>query len=286
MMLTPHGVWCSTDHRLTAYPTGKLITDTSTKHVLLRCTDGAALVAYTGLGRVGKLDVSAWLRGVLRGESRTVDESLIDLREQATARIGRQAQIKRVPHAFVAGAFLGDRLWAIEIRNVRSVQDLEAGRIQPRFETAAFEVTEAGVVRAGGGAQAVGRDDLVQLEELASRRPRRATDFMKLLGDVNRRAAESGRRGAKTVSKSCTVVFMPPSGEGVEVEWYGPENERPQAPSAISHVHLGIDLAEVMAGMQEQMRLHAEGDLSEEELHKRWIDAGNRAIKPEDRRDP
>lgn len=135
-LVTPHGVWSSTDHRLTEHPSRRLITDSSVKHVVVRCPDGAALVSYTGLGRVARLDVSAWMREILRGESRTVDETLIDLREQATARFGMQACAIGVAHAFAIGAFVQGEPWWVEIRNMAAPTAVSAGGLQPGFETA------------------------------------------------------------------------------------------------------------------------------------------------------
>jgi hypothetical protein len=284
--VTPDGIWSSADHRLTSYPGGKLITDSSDKQLVAQCPDGSALVSYTGLGRVDGLDVSAWVREVLRGESRTVDEMLIDLREQATARIGRQAARARVPHAFIFGAFLRGRPWAGEIRNVRSLEDLAAGRVQSEFETAAFEVTGRSLIRAGSGHLAIQPHDLALLEKIGPRRPRRPEDFMRVLADVNRRAAESPRPASKTVSRACSVVFMPPSGHDVKREWFGPEEERHLAPPGFSHMLFGIDAGELMSTMFEQMALRKQGNLTEDELDKRYREGLNRAIQPKDRRTP
>jgi hypothetical protein len=229
-LVTPYGVWASTDHRLTAHPSGQLITDSSVKHVVIRSRDGAALVSYTGLGRVGGLDVSTWMREVLRGESRTVDETLIDLREQATARFGLQAKTVGVFHAFLAGAFIGGRPWAIEIKNLRPATPLIRGGLQPGFETAAMMADNPVLLIAGAGRDAVVETDRELLRRVSGRRPRRSEDYMRLLGDVSRRAAEGRHVAASTVSRSCSVVFMPPTGDGVKNEWYGPEEERHLAP--------------------------------------------------------
>jgi hypothetical protein len=191
-LAAPYGVWASADHRLATYPGGRLITDSSAKHVGFRCTDGTALVSYTGLGRgVGHLDVSKWMRQILRGESRTLDETFVDLREQATARFGLQARRINMQHAFLVGAFrLGDP-WILEIKNMTPQAGISLGGIQPGFVTAALSAEKPVLLVAGAGRDAILASDRELLVRIAQRRPRRPEDFMTVLGDVNRRAAES-----------------------------------------------------------------------------------------------
>jgi hypothetical protein len=54
--------------------------DYSIKHAIFRCPDGVALLAYAGQGRINSLDLSDWLRETLRGETRTLDQSVTDFR--------------------------------------------------------------------------------------------------------------------------------------------------------------------------------------------------------------
>ncbi len=285
-LVTPNGVWASTDHRLTQHPGGKVITDSSVKHVIVRGSDGAALVSYTGLGRVGALDVSAWMREVLRGESRTVDGTLIDLREQATARIGAQAKSLNIQHAFLAGAFLKERPWAVVITNMGSPAGPSSGRIQSAFETTAMPADEPVVFAAGSGRDAIVQADRELLHRVSGHKPRRPEEFMRLLGDVNRRAAESGHPGARLVSRACSVVFMPPSGDDVRREWYGPEEDRALAPTGFSHMLFGIDLGEMARPMIELSQALWSGEITEEEFSKRTEEAARKAVQPRQRRKP
>jgi hypothetical protein len=283
-LVTPYGAWASTDHRLTAYPGGAIITNSSVKHVVVKCQDGAALISYTGLGRLGNMDISRWMREVLRGESRTVDGTLIDLREQATARFGLQAQKVGVMHAFLAGAYIAGRPWAVEIRNVRPATAFSPVTIQPVFDTGAIKVDKGILIVAGSGRDAVLDRDRVLLTQIVHRKPRRPEEFMKLLADVNRRAAESRHPAAKTITRSCTVVFMPPSGDGVKNEWYGPEEDRHLAPSGFSHVFLGIDFGEMARPMMEYFKGLHEGRITQEEFNRRNVEAANRSVKARGRR--
>jgi hypothetical protein len=277
-LVTPHGTWASTDHRLTAYPGGTVITNSSVKHVVAACHDGAALISYTGLGRLGRIDISEWMRGVLRGESRTVDETLIDLRGQATARFGLQAQSVGVVHAFLAGAYLSGHPCVVEIRNLRPATAFSPAVIQPIFDTGAIKADNGVLLIAGGGRDAIVQRDRALLEKIIQRKPHRPEDYMKLLGDVNRRAAESHHPSAKTISRSCTVVFMPPSGEGVKNQWYGPDEERHLAPQGFSQVFRGIDLGEMMRPMMELTKDLRDGRITQEEFNRRMEEAGEKSV--------
>ncbi|MFF8437371.1 hypothetical protein [Streptomyces bacillaris] len=243
-------------------------------------------MSYTGLGRVDSLDVSTWMREVLRGESRTVDETFIDLREQATARIGTQAKSLNVPHAFLAGAFLGGRPWAVSITNLGSPTGPSPGSIQSVFETTALPADEPVVFAAGSGCDAIVQADRELLHRISTRKPRRPEEFMRLLGDVSRRAAESSHPGARLVSRSCSVMFMPPSGDDVKREWYGPDEDRALAPAGFSQMLFGIDLGELARPMIELSQALWDGDITEEEFSKRSEDAARKAVQPRQRRRP
>ena len=283
-LVTPNGVWGSTDHRLTTYPGGKLVTDSSVKHVVIRCPDGSALVSYTGLGRVGSLDVSEWMRGVLRGESRTLDETFVDLRQQATARLGAEAKVANVFHVFLAGAFLGGRPWAVEIKNLRPPSAFWSSGIRAEFETAAISVADSAVMGAGSGWDAVSAKDRELLKKISNRKPHNPEDFMRLLGDINRRAADQIRSGSRTVSRACSVVFMPPEGDGVRCEWYGPEEERHLAPKGFSQILFGIDLGEMVRPVLNNFQDLREGRISGEAFDRRIEEAGKNSVKPRGRR--
>lgn len=274
------GTWASVDHRLTEHPSGKLITDSSVKHFVTRNRDGGALISYTGLGRVGRLDLSAWVRGVLRGENRTVDETLIDLREQATARLGLYAHSYGIPHFFLAGAFLQGHPWAIEVKNTQPSSALGAGPTQPSFRTSAENAAKEPILLVGGsGRDAITPADAKLLEKVFRKRPRQPEEFMQLLADVNFRAAKSRHAASKTISASCTVVYMPPSGDGVKHQWYGPEAQRPQAPQGFSHIAFGLDLEEVAkAGRGFLM-----GKIPKEDLDTKAQQAAERALRPQGR---
>src|SRR6266536_320977 len=95
-IVAPWGVWQCSDQRaawvVRNQRTGELTVirtdDSSVKHIQFQCRDGAALLAYSGLSTVGTDDFSDWLRRLLRGQSRTVAETLIRIRAPAARQAG------------------------------------------------------------------------------------------------------------------------------------------------------------------------------------------------------
>ena len=109
-IVAPWGVWQCADHRLIWIDGGKVTDreDFSVKHMAVRCPDGVALITYSGIGALDrKLHVSDWMRELVRGDNRrTVDGTLIRIREAATMDLARPGKAHGVVHWFVAGVFL------------------------------------------------------------------------------------------------------------------------------------------------------------------------------------
>lgn len=209
------GVWQCSDHRLTSAVSGELVDDFSEKHLALRCRDGAALLAYAGLGRAGGVDVSQWLREILRGHSRTVDENLIAIRAAASTHLAPTG----IPHMFTAGAFLGGRGWLVQIRNFSAWPLTSRAQILPSFETHARPLAVGeGMFTMFGDMEAVSEKDKRLLIRVAGKRPRSPSEFSTLLAETNRRAGQV--RSRSTISPHCTTTFMPAAGEPVSTVFH------------------------------------------------------------------
>ena len=115
-LINRHGIWQSSDLRICDPRTKTLVDDYSIKHVGFRCPDGAALVTYAGVGRVKDVHLSDWIRQFVRGESYTVDQTLIQIRQRATEDLGELLLEKQIPHMFSIGAFLNGMPWVAQIR--------------------------------------------------------------------------------------------------------------------------------------------------------------------------
>ena len=91
------------------------------EHVVLRCADGVALIAYAGLALIdaglGLVEISDWVRESLRGETRLLEPSLVVLRVNATRDLGPLCRHLRLPHMFTIGILAAGVPWIVQIRN-------------------------------------------------------------------------------------------------------------------------------------------------------------------------
>jgi len=137
MIINPSGIWQYADYQGTDPYSGKVADDYLQKQIVLPCSDGSALMAFAGVGsvKVGykTASIAHWVLQILRGEDRTLDQSLILLRERATEDLG--------PHMFTVGAVLDGRLWAVQIRNFEATSSGEVLAIRREFSTVAREVS-------------------------------------------------------------------------------------------------------------------------------------------------
>jgi hypothetical protein len=147
--------------------------DDSVKHLQLLCKDGAALLAYSGLAKVGNDHISDCLRRLVRGQSRTVDETLIRIREQATATLAGPAATARIPHAFVIGTFVQGQPWVVAIVN----QERPDSSAVAQFRTEGLAADQPKALIVGKGRDAVSDEDRALVERVAKRRPKRPEDY-------------------------------------------------------------------------------------------------------------
>jgi hypothetical protein len=175
-MVAPWGLWQSSDYRLTNPRTGQVEDDASGKFMGIRCLDGAALITYTGIGRVGNESVTDWILKVLRGKyNLTVDQTLILIRESATQMFSKVARGYGL--TFNIGVFISSRPWAVIITNCRP-----DGSVQKNFETSAVCIDEhhPGVMITGVR-DAVSAVDIELLKKTARNRPRKAELYTSFL---------------------------------------------------------------------------------------------------------
>jgi hypothetical protein len=187
---------------------GRAADDVATKHIVLRCRDGAALIAYAGVGHTGGVEPCEWMEGVLRNERRTLDESLIVLREASTRELGPIAAREGIRHMFTVAAFFQSVPWLLQIRNF---QDL-ASPPRRTFESSCRKVSDGGgAVSSFGQFLPVSLQSRRTLEKVARTPPRTTDDFHAMLHAINRCTAQSpAARG--TVSLACTTTFLTPDG--------------------------------------------------------------------------
>ncbi len=251
--------------------------DYSIKHVILRCPDGAALLAYAGAGRINSLDLSDWLREILRGESRTLDQTCIHIRENATRDLAPLLRAPNIQHMFSIGAFLQGRPWVVQIRNF---DPLAGGIILNHFDTVAKEISHAGQgFIFGGDPGAVVPSDQKRLMTIAAKKPRHPKDFRKLLASINYRAAAS--KAGRSISRGCVTSYIPPAGEPFESEFHnttgGPRS------MIVPMLLFGIDLTEIQRTLMPTASLSSSSE-TELALNQTAVEqAGKRSVLPRNR---
>lgn len=247
-VINRHGVWQSSDFRLSDPRTGTIVDDYSMKQMAFRCQDGAFLLTYAGAGRVHSIDFPDWIRQFSRGESRTVDETLTLICERATADLGEILHKQSLRHMFSIGAFLMGVPWIVQIRNFRVSAAHGVGPVDAEFHTAAKEVPEDVGAVVPWPFQYVSNDDLVQLRRVSDKRPRNPEEFSDLLAKVNlrtsRRAATHG-----SVSPHCVTTYLPPSGDGMKSN----DHNMPEGAPVLAKptILFGIDTTDIMKAMLE-----------------------------------
>jgi hypothetical protein len=259
MLINQCGCWQSADFRGTHPTSGCVVDDYLPKQIALRCTDGSALLAYTGVAaaKVANQTVrlSDWIRQILRGESRTVDQSLIYLRERATADLGPACAKHGMHHVFTVGAFLGGHPWIAQIRNFPFAPGVLGPPVR-HFDTVAEQVADGGRFVALGTPDVVTPADLRTLHRVANIKPRQPKEFRNLLAAVNRRAAATTPNG-RWVSPHCTTAYLPPAGEPFEREIHDAKGA--PKPIIIPFLLFGIDGTDQQEFMIERMRAAREG---------------------------
>ncbi len=234
-IINQYGAWQCSDHRLTNIDDGGVPCDFSVKHIIFRCKNGAALLAYAGIGRFQGEDISDWIRKTLRGESRTIDELLIKLKENATQWLGPLCKGKH-RHMFTVAAFINKCPWIAQIRNFETPAIGEMGPPTANFETIARQVNPNG--EAFAFPDCISQEEINRLALAAQREPRKTDDLFNLLAAINRKAANR----SKGISKHCVTTYLPPEGEPYKVKFH--DLEGAPAAFAVPLLFFGIDLTE------------------------------------------
>jgi hypothetical protein len=243
----PWGMWQSSDHRLMELPSGRVITDSSMKHLGIKAVDGRALVTYTGFGRVDGEDVSDWLRKTLRGEDRGLEDIAQVIADRATRRIGDVALCHSLMHSFVISAFLRGEPFVVVAANSSTPFAPGPPVLRPEFVVTPIRVVAPVPVLAGGGAAAVTREDFQLLRHVSGKKPRRPEEYQALLAQVNRRAAESRHPAARLVSPGSLGSYLPAEDETSQSTFFG---ERLETTHAIAPFLLrGVDTTEMTDAM-------------------------------------
>jgi hypothetical protein len=269
------GAWQSSDHRITDPKSGRILDDKSMKHIVLRCPDGTALVAYAGIGRIGDITISDWLREVLRGDKRTVQESVIQIRESATADLAKLLYKNAMMHMFSIAAFIQEKPLIIQIRNFSVTRTNNNPRLVNKFLSVA--------ISSRLGCSAIFPDicqpeDRKMLVRIATKNPRDPKEYAKLLGMVNSRTALSNGN----VSPECVVTHMPKEGLPCHSEYFKGKNNRIDIGPNVPVVLFGVDVTDMQKLNMEQFYNLKRG-VSDPDIERKMDNIAKEAGKSKDR---
>jgi hypothetical protein len=239
-IVAPWGIWQSCDFRLSR--DGVPVDDFSIKHLHLTCADGTALLGYSGVGWVNGCGISDWVREILRGECRTVGQTVEFLRQKADSSLAPICK-RRFPHVFCVGAFCDGQPWFIEICNYRRSD----GVVRPEFEVIAHPIEgNCGMAFGGGEVRAVRKVDHGRLAHVASKRPRFEKEYRDLLARINKDASCSPNYGS-IISRGCITSFLSPKGEHTgNMHGVPPGKRSPEEPPILLY---GLDMTETWRAM-------------------------------------
>lgn len=206
----PWGLWQCSDHRLWDPTTDEMVDDGSIKCLSVHSVDESdpltVLVTYCGVGSVGDVHLSDWLRRLLRREERTLTEILQLIETEASRQLGPIVG-GRYRHSFSIGS--------CEIAELR-VFTIDNGDTQRSFTTFEHHPTDGHLVLIEGCKDAITASDLRLLEGVSTRRPGKLEHYRNLLFRVNERASDNAfSRNSKLVSFGCESAMLDPN--GVEV---------------------------------------------------------------------
>jgi hypothetical protein len=253
-IISRHGVWMSSDHRLVNLHTGRPEVDGSTKQFGFRINDtDVGVISYSGIGRLqGEEHVSQLLVELLRGEDRSLDATLRAVEGFANERIAKAARRRSLAHTFIFGGFERGRALAGVITNVgieRRAHPADLLTVEDRFLRVVNEVTDDGAVLVTGQRRRVGAADLGSLNRASRNRPRNPDQYRELLAEITRRV---GQRHPNVVSETSDVVQIIPPGLSLDYRTF---NRGEAAVSDGPRMLLnGIDAGAMLKNLVESVR--------------------------------
>jgi hypothetical protein len=280
MIVAPWGVWSCSDHRLIPFDRQGDPTDTSIKHITIRCADGEVLITYAGLGAIkDDLHLSEWLRRLLRNENWSLDQIIQRISYWSTKRYGPPLAAHNRPHSFLVGGFSHGHPRAVEITNIRRSD----WSVRNHFTVEKLEVPE--LLISGKGQRAITSEDWTLLHKMTHRRPKRRKAYMRVLAAVHRRAKLTGLSESETISQGCITTSMPPdygtpeTGDLEQLFHWSTPNAGPG--KSLPHVPIlgkGLDYTAVFEASHLIAPYLEAGEQPSQEALDRWSDAIRRGL--------
>lgn len=206
-------IWQSSDHRITKI-NGDLFDDKSIKHIHLNCTDGKALLSWTGLAELkDKTRLNVWLKDVLKAGVGTVDETMKTIADRASEDIGGAFEL-----VISVGAFINDQPWYYEITNFVGNPGKE--KLKNKFSVKKTKADKDGLFHGGSGKIGLSKKDISSIKSAVKKATNNPDTFAKTLAGVNKKVSNS----VKTVSPTCTTAYISSVG-GITTEIHTNEEQ-------------------------------------------------------------
>ena len=254
------GLWQASDHRLSAG--SRTVDDSSMKHVRLQAQDGKAIIAYAGLGKVGDTPISDWIRKLLRGSKRSLDEHLGILKEASDRKLTPFCRKLKMPHTFSIAAFRDGCPTFYGITN--SIRKEGRIYIGDEFQCARFDLgssPKAMVINAEGtGVKALPDPDAIEnmirgTIRRRAKKPSLGDDVMAVLARLNWDASQHKKCNG-TVSPHCVVTFLESPDAGFHSKFCGwdPDANHP----VFQDLAAGHDMTGIIEALMPAFRRMAE----------------------------
>jgi hypothetical protein len=232
-VVSNYGVWQASDHRLTS--AGRVVLDDAIKHTRLQSNDGRAIIAYAGFGRsINGVHLSEWVRRVLRGARRTLQDDMWALKCAADEVLVPLCLENGIFHTFSIAAWVNGKPQFYLITNRRSKSG--AQYIGQAFEWFRQEIPsgQGKTLINLEGSGVLGLPQREVLENLIPgtlrrrhRKPTLRADVGAVLARIVRDASVTlNRPGApksirNTVSRECVVTSLVPPEEAFRSRFFG-----------------------------------------------------------------
>lgn len=256
-IIRPDHAWLCTDNRVSV--NNKFRDDNNVKYVGIKCPDGTALLAYTGLAELkDDTKTSDWVRSIIRGETRNVEQTIQFIKESAEIEIGDY-----YPLIFVITAFIKNNPYLYEVKNVKDRNSLTSPL--KKFSILKFPVDKPLYYSSGSGSGFISISERQRLAKIINKNPRNIKDFQGLLISVNQKISKLDKQ---RISESCIAVDMPITGEPVNSMVKGMTND-----VSVPFVIFGIDMTGTMEILLKGLSGNTNTFKQEIESHKRLTEA-------------
>ena len=224
-VVSHRGLWQVSDQRPRIG--GRFFDHVSMKHIRLEAQNGKAIIAYAGLGMVGDMLISEWIRKLLRGSKRPLDEYLGVLKEASDRKLTPFCRKSKTPHTFSIAAFRDGCPTLYLITNRLRKDGREYIGDEFGFQRLNLGNSTSAMIgnAEGSGVKALPAPDAIEnmirgTIRRRAKKPSLSDDMMAVLARLNRDASQDPRCDG-TVSPHCMFTFLGSPEAGFRIESYG-----------------------------------------------------------------